>query len=178
MSFTDNATKDIDGGVSAGTVTEGHCLRVSHLTDFEDSPYVSREVTISQAELVALTTAQKTIIPAPGAGKVIHFISGSVQLNYSGTGNNTESAANLVLKYTADTGVAVSEIVEMTGFITQTADYYTNILGIKDNIVAGSAAVNAAVVMDNNGSGDFGTTGGTPTSSLRVCVVYSIHDAA
>ena len=178
MSFTDNATKSITGGVNAGTVTEGHCLRVGHTTDFEDSPIASKEVAITQAQLVLLHSAPITIVPAPGLSKVIQFLGAHLQLVYSGTGNNTESTANLGFKYDSGSGVQVNETVEATGFIDQTADTYTQARPKLDAIVAATAATNKALVLQNLGSGEYGVTGGTPTSQLLVKVVYAVHNAS
>jgi hypothetical protein len=178
MSFTDNATKSITGGVNAGTVTEGHCLRVGHATDFEDSPVASREVTISQAALLTLRATPVTLVPAPGAGKVLQLISAQLQLVYSGTGNNTESTANLGIKYDSGSGVQVNETVEATGFIDQTADTYTTARPKLDPIVAATGATNKALVLHNLGAGEYGVTGGTPTSQLLVKIVYAVHNAS
>lgn len=175
-------TKTVGGGVSypSGTATRGACPRVPNagaVTDFEDSPYRSVEVTVSQAEIVALRATPKEIVAAPGAGKVIDFIAAHIQLVYGGTGNNTETSANLGIKYTDGSGVQVCETVEATGFIDQTASTNTSARKKLDPIVAASGATNKALVLHNLGAGEYGTTGGTPTSTLKVKVIYAVHAA-
>lgn len=111
--------------------------------------------TISNAEIKALAATPKTLVAAPGAGKVLIFEKLLLKLNY-GSEVLTESADNLVVKYTDDTGVAVSDTIEATGFIDQAADTQTVGIPIKDAIVPSSSAENQALVLDNNGDGEYG----------------------
>lgn len=176
------ATKTVSGGTSypSNTATRGRCPRIPNdgqTSDFEDAPYASVEVTITQAQLLTLRATPVELVPAPGAGKVLDFIAGHIQLVYGGTGNNTESTANLGIKYTDGSGVQVNETVEATGFIDQTVSTNTSARKKIDPIVAATAATNKALVLHNLGGGEYGTTGGTPTSTLKVKVLYAVHVA-
>lgn len=111
----------------------------------------TRVVTVSSAELLALATTPKELVPAPGAGKFIQFVSAQFVLNYNSAAY-TEAGDNLGIKYTNASGVQVSNTIEMTGFIDQTADTLTNAVSASDVIVAASGAVNQALVLDNLGS--------------------------
>lgn len=174
-------TKTAGGGYSysGGVATPGRSPRFSFgATDLEDAPYASTEITITQAQLVALRATPITVVGAPGATKVIHFLGAYLELVYAGTGNNTESTANLGFKYTDGSGVQVNETVECTGFIDQTVSTNTHARPKLDPIVAATAATNQALVLHNLGGGEFGTTGGTPTSVLKVKVIYAVHAAS
>lgn len=167
------------GGMSwAAAPINGRSPRISlGASDLENSPYASVEVTITQAQLVALRATPITLVAAPGATKVLHFLGAYFELVYSGTGNNTESTANLGIKYTDGSGVQVNETVECTGFIDQTVSTNTHARPKLDPIVAATAATNQALVLHNLGGGEFGVSS-TPTSSLKVKVIYAVHDAS
>lgn len=109
------------------------------------------EVTISSSEILNLTTAQKELVAAPGADKFIQFLGAEFILDYNSSAY-TESGDNLAIKFTDDSGAQVSETIESTGFIDQTADTITNAVPKADAIVAASGAVNQALVLDNLGS--------------------------
>lgn len=111
----------------------------------------TRVVTVTSAELLALATTPKELVPAPGAGKFLMFVGAQFVLDYNSVAY-TESGDNLGIKYTNASGVQVSNTIETTGFIDQTADTITNAIAASDVIVAASGAVNQALVLDNLGS--------------------------
>lgn len=135
------------------------------------APVEMVEVTLTAAEVKALAATQKTLVAAPGAGKMLQFISATLKLNY-GSEAFTESADNLAIKYTDDSGVAVSQTIESTGFIDQTADTYTNALPALNAIVAASAAENQPLVLDNTGDGEIAGNASND-STLTVAIVYA-----
>lgn len=128
------------------------------------------EVTITNAEALALRAAPKTLVAAPGAGKVLEFI--SVQLYFDYTAAYTESTANLTVKYTDGSGAAVSQAIEATGFADATADTITNGLAKIDTIVAKSGSENKALVLHNIGAGEWG--GGNAANVIRAKVNYRV----
>ena len=116
--------------------------------------------TILSAAVKTLAATQVTLVPAPGAGRVIEFLSATLKLEYGGTNVFTEAADNLVIKYTDDSGVAVSTVVETTGFIDQAVHTLTRAIPVLDAIVAYTAAANQPLVLDNNNAEIAGNAGG------------------
>jgi len=134
---------------SATTVTLGS----------SDGLVVSR-VTVTSAEVLLLATTPKELVAAPGAGKILLFEGCHIQLDYNSVAY-TESADNLVVAYTNAAGVVVSQIIEMTGFITLTADSSTRGFAAINPIVANTGNENQALVLDNNNA-NFGGAGDSP----------------
>lgn len=130
------------------------------------------QVTLTAAQIKALAATQITLVAAPGAGKAVHFMGALLKLNY-GSEVFTESADNLVIKYTNASGVAVSDVIECTGFIDQSADTITSAVPVKDAIVAASACENQALVIDNNGDGEFGGNASND-STISIDVSYRV----
>lgn len=133
------------------------------------SDALSAEVTVTSAELLALRATPKTLVAAPGAGRMLQFITAELILDYNSVGY-TESADNMAVKYTDGSGVKVSEDIEATGFIDQTADTVTNAVFRKDTIVAASGAANKALVLHNIGDGEY-AAGNSP---MRVKITYRV----
>lgn len=129
------------------------------------------EVSIAAAAIAALRATPATLVAAPGAGKSLEFIAAAFYLDYTAPGF-TESADNLAVKYVDGSGVAVSQTIECTGFIDQTADTVTNALAKIDAIATKAQSENVALVLHNTGDGEFGGSGG---STLRVKVAYRVH---
>lgn len=128
-------------------------------------------VSIAAAAVAALRAAPATLVAAPGAGKVLEFISAELLLDYVAPGF-TETDDNLAVRYTDGSGAIVSQAIECTGFIDQTGDTRTNALAKIDAIVAKAGCENQALVLHNTGNGEFANSGG---SALRVKVAYRVH---
>lgn len=125
------------------------------------------EVAISSAEILALRATPKTLVAAPGAGKMLEF--GSLVLLFDATATAyTESADNLLVRYENGSGDAVSDVIESTGFIDQTTDQMTVGIPIKDPIVAKAVVENKPLVLHNNGDGEFAVG----TGVLRAKISY------
>lgn len=112
---------------------------------------INSNVTVSSAELLALATTPKELVAAPGAGFMLQFFGAELILDYNSVAY-TESGDNMGIKYTDAAGVQVSNTIESTGFIDQTADTVTNAIQGSDLIVAAASAENQALVLDNLGS--------------------------
>jgi hypothetical protein len=125
------------------------------------------EVAVSSAELLALRATPKTLVAAPGAGYVLEFVSAVLLLDATATAY-VESSANLAVRYTGTTGAKVSEDIEATGFIDQTADTMTTARAKLDAIVAKTGCENQLLCLHNLGAGEY-TTG---TGTMRVKVSY------
>ena len=125
-------------------------------------------VEVTSAELLALATTPKELVPAPGANKILMYEGATLQIDFE-TIQYAESGDNMAVKYTDASGVAVSETIECTGFITASADTMVRSIPVKDAIVANAAAENQALVLDNIGT-NF-TSGDSP---VYVDVYYRV----
>jgi hypothetical protein len=131
------------------------------------------EVSLTNAEMLALRATPKTLVAAPGAGRVLEFVSGQLFFDY--TGAYTETADNMAVRYTDGSGTIVSQAIECTGFVDATADTMTNILPKIDAIAAKTACDNKALVLHNTGDGEWG--GGNAANVVRAKIWYRIHSA-
>lgn len=129
------------------------------------------EVSVTAAQLAALRATPITMVAAPGAGYMNQFLHAQLYLDYTAPGF-TETADNVAFKYVDGSGTAVSETVECTGFIDQTADTATSARAKLDVIAAKAACENVAIVLHQTGDGEWGGSGG---SALRVKVAYITH---
>jgi hypothetical protein len=132
------------------------------------------EVSLTSAQVKALRATPITMVQAQGAGTVIEFLGAVLLLDY-GSNVFTESTANLSFKYNNGSGVAVSDTVESTGFIDQSADTATQAVPIKDAIVAKTGNENKAIVLHNIGAGEIAGNAAND-SALRVKVLFSVHN--
>lgn len=132
------------------------------------------ELELTSAEVKALRASPYTLVAAPGSGKILEFVSAQLFLDYGGTNAFTESADNLAVKFTDGSGAAVSQTIETTGFIDQTADTVTNGLAKIDAIVAAASAENQALVLHNTGDGEIAGNAAAD-NTLRIKVVYREH---
>jgi len=127
------------------------------------------EVALSSGDILALRATPKTLVAAPGAGYLLEFVSLVLLLDATATAY-VESSANLAVKYNNGSGAQVSETIEATGFIDQTADTMTTGRPKLDQIVAKSGCENKGLVLHNLGAGEY-TTG---TGVIRAKVSYRI----
>lgn len=128
-------------------------------------------VSIAAAAIATLRATPVTLVAAPGAGKVLEFVSAILLLDYTAPGF-TETADNLAVRFENGSGALVSQAIECTGFIDQTADTETVALPKIDPIAAKTGCENKALVLHNTGDGEFAGSGG---SALRVKVAYRVH---
>jgi len=103
-------------------------------------------------------------VPAPGPGRALQLLSGTIIYHYAAV--YTETADNLVARYTNGSGAAASQVIETTGFIDQTVDHIRPMLPVND----ANIATNAALVLHNDGNDEFGGTG----SAIRIFVEYAV----
>ncbi len=149
-----------------GTLVIGAKLKVLGETTIEGAMIGFTEVSVSSAELLALRATPKTLVAAPGAGKVLDFVE-AVLLHDAATAY-VESAANLGIKYENGSGAQVSETLDVTGFIDQTADTMAKMGPAAPAPIAKSACENKALVLHQLGAAEW-TTG---TGTLRVRITH------
>ena len=101
-------------------------------------------VEISSAELLALFTTPKELVAAPGANKILEFISLLLAYDYLTTAYTIGAATDLQVKYTDGSGVAVSTTQAVTGMIDQTSDQIRAMDKLEASV---TPAVNAAIVL-------------------------------
>lgn len=133
--------------------------------DLHPSTIQYAEVAITIAEMKALDATPKEILAAPGAGYVTEFISALFIYDYAAA--YTESTDNLIIKYTDESGAAVSTTLETTGLLDATSDQIRTFKQLSTDIVP---VANAALVLCNT-DGDFGGTG----SPIRMKIAYRVH---
>ena len=76
------------------------------------------DVLLSNADVKALRATPKTLVAAPGTGRMLEFLSAVVMLK-AGANVLVEATANLAVRYKDGSSVQVSQTIEMTGFIDQ-----------------------------------------------------------
>jgi len=130
-------------------------------------------VNLTNAQIKALRATPVQLVAAPGAGKVLEFVSATLLLD-AGANAITESADNMAVRYTDGSGVIVSQAIEATGFIDQTADTMTVGLPKIDPIVAKSGCENKALVLHNTGDGEYAGNAAND-ATMRVKVAYRVH---
>ena len=130
-------------------------------------------VALTNAEIKALRATPKTLVAAPGAGKVLEFVSAVIFHDY-GSNALTETTDNMAIRFTDGSGTIVSQAIEATGFVDQTADTMTNVLPKIDAIAAKTACENQALVLHNTGDGEYGGNAAADTV-WRAKVAYRVH---
>src|SRR5262245_36816785 len=116
----------------------------------------SLAVTVSSSDLLALRATTKTLVAAPGAGLIHTFLAAELLLDATATAYVVGSN-DLGVKYENGSGVQVSNTIETTGFLDQTADTATSCTAKTDAIVAKTGAENKALVLHNIGGSEFTT---------------------
>jgi hypothetical protein len=133
---------------------------------------LERRVEISSAEMLALRATAKELIPAPGADKVLEFVSVVIKYIADDTGY-TESSANLVVQYNG--GQDVCTAIDATNFIDQTNDEI-RVAQFSETALATTvdleAIKNTSLVLFNNGAAEWTLGDG----KLDVRIMYRVHD--
>jgi len=121
--------------------------------------------------MLALRATPITMVAAPGAGKVLEFV--SAVLFFDRAGAYTESADNLAFKYENGSGQAASETIETTGFVDAASDAVMPVKPVTSAVILTASCVNKALVLHNTGDGELG--GGNASNEVVVKVVYREH---
>ncbi len=151
-------TIEADGGLSIG-----------------DTILQSVTIEITNSQLDDLKNTPKELVAAPSAGELIEFVSAILVHEYGGSNVWTEADDNLVIEYDGGSGAAVSETIEMTGFITATQDQLTRAIPVKDPIGTAASQVAKNIVLINNDDNFAGNAGND--NLMQVIVTYRIVSA-
>lgn len=172
-----------DGKILVGDGTDVNSVAVSGDATMANTGAVSlsdhtvkyAEKTFSAAEIKTLYSANTNkgleIVAAPGAGKLIEFISASLWYDYDGT--NAYTAAN-GLTFNVD-NVAVSDTIGAT-FLQATADQVSIVQALSAEIIDAAADVlNKALYLQEGTTNPTGSAT-TAADQLLVKVAYRVHD--
>lgn len=131
------------------------------------------EVSLTSAQVKALRATPQTLVAAPGAGKVLEFLSAVLFLDYGGSNVFTETADNLAIYFAGET-VGVSEAIETTGFLDQNADMLIEVRPTSSAAKTKTATENKALTLKNAGDGEIAGNAAND-NVLRVKVAYRVH---
>lgn len=136
----------------------------------QDVPF---NVLITNAQMLAIRATPVTILPAQGAGKIAVLLGGLIVFNH--TDVYTESADNLVIRYTDATGTAASVAIESTGFLTNAGDAAQIIYPVATPPILTEAdeLSNAPLLLHNTGDGELG--GGDAANTVRVIGMARVY---
>ncbi len=132
----------------------------------------SIETVITSAQVKAIRATPIAVVPAPGAGRALEFISALVQLNYGS--NAFTGAQNFAVKYKDGASAQVSQAVTGAGFIDQASDMVTNALPKVDALATRAVAENQPLVLHNIGAGEIAGNAAND-SLLHVKSFYRVH---
>ena len=110
----------------------------------DESTVQYAELDISSAEILALFTTPKELVAAPGAGKILEFISLLLAYDYNTTAYTIGTATDFQVKYTDAAGAAVSVTEAVTGFLDGVADDMRSLDKLEVSV---TPVVNAALVL-------------------------------
>lgn len=122
-------------------------------------------VRLTSAEILLLYTTPKTLVAAPGTGKVIEFLSAVFFLDHGGTDYAAGGAA-VIQSITGNT--AVSDAIAAATLLNASADVY---------LVA--QALSAEIALDSNQGLELTNADAVHTTGdglLTVHVAYRVHD--
>lgn len=175
MGLQSHKRKFVDGSIAmaemadAGIATAKIADNAVTSAKLDVSTIQYAEVAISSAEILALRAAPKTIVAAPGAGKVLEFVSAMLLMD-AGASAYTESADNMQVRYKDGSGSVASGNIEATGLIDATGDTMTVVLPTQAQ-AAKAACENQPLVLHNTGDGEYAAGDG----AMRMKVAYRVH---
>lgn len=135
---------------------------------------ITKKVKLTSAQVKALRATPIQLV-AGLPGRMIQFVGATLMLDYAGTNGFTETADNLAIRYTDGSGVLVSQAIETTGFIDQTADTITTAFPKIDAIATRASATGAPLVLHNTGDGEIAGNAGAD-NTVTVAISYIVHD--
>lgn len=129
-----------------------------------------KQVTLTNAELLALYTTAKPLVSAPGVGKVIEVESATLSFIYAAA-CTIGSATNLSIKYKDKNGIDATSTRAATGFLDQSSNQYHLLRALTTTQALDANAVNQPVCLALLG----GNVSGGAGSTVKVQIAYRIH---
>ena len=129
-------------------------------------------IDLTNSEIKDLADTPIELVAAQGANTLIEFVGAMLILDY-GSNVLVESDDNLVIEYDGGDGAAVSQDIEMTNFIDQSADTITCAQPKVDAIDASADIVNKNLALFND-SGDF-TGNASSDTTMTILISYRVH---
>jgi hypothetical protein len=163
-------------------------------TDEDDIITVRKKsVTLTDAHIKALPTTPIEIVPAPGAGKVIQYLGGTIvvalEADYTDIDDGSAMffgvATNVVSAYVLDDSGASPAQVNLSNLLAGSGDGvlfvppYSDFASGWGLVAAGQSGVTNVANQPLTLRLDFGTgnlTGGDATNTMKVTVLYTIID--
>ena len=133
----------------------------------DESTVQYAEVEISAAEILDLFGTPKELVAAPGAGKLLEFISLLLAYDWGTVAYTIGTAGNLQVKYTDGSGVAASTTRAATGFLDEVADAVSSLDKLEATV---EPAVNAPLALTVATASP--TAGDSP---IHARVAYRVH---
>lgn len=133
---------------------------------------LEKKVYVTSAELLALATTAKELVPAPGTDKVLEFISATIKHNAGTAYAEADAPDDMRIEYSG--GQDVTAAIDATGLLDQTDDEIRVIpFSVADMAITVDleALKNTALQLFNTGENY--TTG---TGTLDIRISYRIHD--
>ena len=144
-----------------------HTLALDVATSFMAQTAV---ITLTTGQILALRAAPITVVAAPAAGKVLHFL--SAQLKYIFNTIAYTNPQNMAFKLKDGTGAAVSGTVVAAGFIDQAAgNFYQSVAGLSASGISISTAAEAQPIVIHNTGGSEITAG---NGTIEIIVQYQV----
>lgn len=127
------------------------------------------EVTVSSAELLALRATPKTLVAAPGAGKMLVFHDAMIIAD-NGTAY-VVGTNDFAIRYNNTTGDIISQTIDSAGLLDQTTDIMSYVGPIAtDSKTPKADCENTPLVLHNTGAAEWTTGNGV----VRVKIYYSV----
>lgn len=122
-------------------------------------------VTVSSAELLALRATPKSLVPAPGAGRILEFVS-MMAIAQNGTAY-VVGTNDLAVRYKDGSGDIISQTLDTAGFLDQTSAIMSQVGPLAtDSKTPKTDCDNQPLVLHNTGAGELTT--GTGTLDLKI----------
>lgn len=130
------------------------------------------------------TTGEIEIVPTPGAGKVLLFVSAVIRTTLVADYTNINEFANLHISYSGEAELAAASISNSDGSLGQLfgggsdqmamvgkwTDIVSNAASVVPNIASNIENKSIVLINANNGGGDF--TGGAAGNKIQIKLYY------